>query len=116
MTWPPPRDQRRSVTYDDVVYAPGSQFRVVREGARLSGWQPMGIGNAQRGWARDLHVGDVIVCAGFGPGWGSDPGFGIEFTDPERGLVEFWPVTGGVFAYRPAPGYLVPVNEGAPDA
>lgn len=110
MPWPPDRNIRRAVTVDGMVYEPGQSYRVIREGAYLSGWQQSTQGNYQTGWRRDLAVGDVIVCAGFGAGWGSDPGFGVEFRDPEVGLVEFQPLIGGPFNYRPEPGYLEVVD------
>jgi len=94
-----------------VEYAVGALFRVTQEGAKLSGWTPRQ--GYHQGWGQDLHVGDVIECTGFGPGWGSDPGYGVEWTSPEAKAVHasavmFRPYVGGAWAYRPAPGYLVP--------
>jgi len=108
----------RPVIYDDVLYEPGAKFRIVREGAHLSGLTPIrGMSSSYRGWRQDLHVGDVIECAGFGPGWGSDPGYGIGwFSEQARedhaSFVEFYPEVGGAFAYRPAPGFLEPLPPG----
>jgi hypothetical protein len=95
--------------YDGLTYAPGAKFRVIKEGARLTGWQPAGP-SSHRGWRQDLHIGDVIECTGVGPGWGSDPGFGVEFKVPGVNSVDFQPSVGGIWNYRPAPGYLEPVE------
>jgi hypothetical protein len=109
------RTGRTTVTYDGVAYAPGRRFRVAREGLRLSGMVPSGP-SAWSGWAQELHPGDIVTCTGYGPGWGSDPGYGVEFaTEQSRsahaGGCEIRPSVGGVFAYRPPPGALVPVRS-----
>jgi hypothetical protein len=60
--------------------------------------------------------GDVIECTGFGAGWGSDPGFGVEWTTERSradgaGYLELHPSVGGAFAYHPAPGLLRRIEE-----
>lgn len=105
--WPPDRSDRRSINLDGIDWDPGKKFRVVVEGCQLSGWQPFEQG-AFSGWSRRLQVGEVIECAGYGAGFGSDPGFGVEFHDPEVGLAEFHPTIGGILNYRPEPGCLEP--------
>jgi hypothetical protein len=109
MNWPPPRERRAEQVLDGVTWAPDQEYRVVKEGAYLTGWKSSGT-SSWGSWRRDLEVGEVIVCAGFGAGFGSDPGFGVEFRDPEVGLTEFHPWVGGAFNYRPEPGYLEPVE------
>jgi hypothetical protein len=90
----------------------GAQFRVVQEGAYLSGWKRHpNISGAFRGWQQDLRIGDVINCLGVGAGFGSDPGYGVHWHVPGVNSVEFNPSTGSAFSYEPAPGYLVPVDE-----
>jgi hypothetical protein len=106
---------RRTVTYDNVEYAPEAQFRVVAEGARLSGWVTAGRG-ASQGWGQKLEVGDIITCTGLGAGMGGDPGYGVEFTsdaakEARAFHVDFRPQVGGIWNSRPAPGYLEPVAE-----
>jgi hypothetical protein len=106
---------RQTTTLDGVEYAPGGKFRVVKEGARLSGWTPMAP-SAWSGWSQVLHVGDVIECRGFGPGFGSDPGYGVEWTSEQAreahaGSCDFWPSVGGMWSYHPAAGFLEPVDE-----
>jgi hypothetical protein len=50
-----------------------------------------------------------------GEGMGSDPGFGVEFTT-EQSLAarashcDIYPFVGGLWAYRPPPGYLEPLE------
>lgn len=101
---------RSARTFDDVEYAPEGKFKVVGHGAWLTGLEPIGQ-MAWKGWRRDLVVGEVIVCTGFGAGWGSDPGYGIEFLDPGGAMhVEVHPQAGGMWAYRPAPGILEPTE------
>lgn len=106
---------RRAVTYDGVTYAPGRQFRVTRRGVKLTGMTPDGPG-AFRGWGQDLNPGDVVTCTGFGPGWGSDPGYGVGFTTPESlaahaGHCEIHPMAGGMWGFRPHPLVLEPVDD-----
>lgn len=98
-----------------VRYAPGAKFRVIAEGARLSGWKPYAP-SAFQGWSQTLHVGDVIECTGYGAGFGSDPGYGVEWTSEQAradhaSSVDFRPQIGGAWAYRPGPGFLEPVKE-----
>jgi hypothetical protein len=90
------------------VYMPGKKFRVIKEGARLTGWERKH--GYFKGWARDLEVGEVVESLGYGPGIGSDPGYGIHFKVPDMSFVEFSPSQGGVFNYHPLDGYLEPVN------
>lgn len=45
------------------MYEAGKKYRVTREGARLTGMQPIAP-YVQQGWSRDLHIGDVLTCAG----------------------------------------------------
>jgi len=102
---------RNAHTIEGVTYAPGARFRVVKEGARLSGWVP--IRGGSRGWRQDLHVGDVIECTGFGRGMGSDPGYGVEFVSEESKAagafhVDFFPAAGGIWSYHPAEGFIEP--------
>lgn len=94
-------------TFDGIEYAPGGRFRVIREGARLTWWNSDGTGDD-----RELKVGEVIQCAGYGPGWGSDPGYGIHFYNPARvEPCEFRPSTFSPVSSRPLPGYLEPVTD-----
>jgi hypothetical protein len=110
---------RREVTYDGVSFAPGARFRVVGAGAYLDGLQPFGShAGAWSGWKQELHVGDIITCTGFGPGFGSDPGYGVEFTTEKAKAdnaihCDFRPMTGGMWNYHPFPGYLIPVPDRA---
>lgn len=101
---------RASTIIDGVEYAPGKRFRVTREGARLVGMVSTRPFSAQ-GWSQALPVGTVITCTGFGPGWGSDPGFGVGWTSGEAARssafsLEFRPGAGGIWNQHPAPGYL----------
>lgn len=101
--------RRQTRELDGTTYAPGARFRVIKAGARLHGWTP--VRGGANGWSQELAVGDVITCTGFGPGMGSDPGHGVEFTSDAVTAdgafhVDFFPQVGGIWAYRPAPGYL----------
>lgn len=97
------RDAR---TFDGIEYAPGRKFRVIAEGATMSGWAPTRHAGAFDMTRRDLAVGEIVECRGFGPGWGSDPGYGIEFVGGE-----IRPAVGGIWSYRPQPGLLEPVDD-----
>lgn len=107
---------RTAVNYDGLEYAPGAMFRVTGTGAYLSGMKPYeGHASTWEGWKQPLSVGDVITCTGHGPGFGADPGYGVEFTTQKAQMVgavhcEFHPQVGGMWAYHPFPGYLVPVR------
>jgi hypothetical protein len=105
---------RREFVQDGIRYAPEVKFRVVKEGLRLNGMTP--IVGGMSGWSQTLKVGDVLTCTGFGPGWGGDPGYGVEFTTEESiaaraSHCDLWPSTGGPFGYRPKPGYLEPLDS-----
>ena len=105
---------RTARTLDGIEYAPGAQFRVIKEGTRLIGMVPIAP-HTQQGWGQALKSGDIVTCTGFGPGWGSDPGYGVEFTTPESitahaGSCQLIPSTGGMWAERPAPGILEPAS------
>lgn len=106
-----PRTER---TLDGLRYAPGTRFRITKEGARLHGFTPSGPSSFD-GWTQQLHIGDVLTCTGFGPGWGGDPGYGIEFST-ERSRADgalhcdVSPRRGGVWNYRPDPSFLQAVD------
>ncbi len=105
---------RSTRTFGGVEYAPGSQFIVTGAGVRLSGYTA--IRGGSRGWGQELKPGDRVTCRGAGYGAGADPGYGIEFTTPEAEAAgafhcEIWPSAGGPFAFRPAPGTLMPADS-----
>jgi hypothetical protein len=106
---------RRAVTHDGVHYAPGWRFLVVAEGLRISGMVYEGR-SSWGGWGQKLHAGDVLTCTGSGPGFGMDPGIGVEWTTPasiaaRASHCDLSPQLGGPFAYRPRPGFLAPVLD-----
>lgn len=94
-------------------YVAGARFRVIKEGARLSGMKPM-PGYFQ-GWGVDLHVGDVIETTDWGAGWGSDPGYGIHVKVPGINFAEFRP-SGSTYwmIYWPDRSYLEQVANDTP--
>ena len=89
-------------------FAAGKKFRVIREGARLHGWTHHP--GYHTGTAIDLKVGDVIESLGYGPGIGSDPGYGIHWKG-DAAYLQFSPSTGGAWAYHPAEGWVEEVVE-----
>lgn len=93
-------------------YPAGSRHRVLRDGARLTGLVPKP--GYQQGWSCHLAAGDVIEAAGYGPGWGSDPGYGIHFRVPGVNFAEFQPSQGGAFNFGPADGWLEAVADDTP--
>jgi len=105
------------VTYDGTLFSVGRQFRVVGVGAYLTGMAPLrDMPGVWEGWRQNLQVGDIIICTGFGAGFGSDPGYGVEWTTEKARHdgafnLEFRPTTGGMWSYHPFPGYLVPVPD-----
>jgi hypothetical protein len=107
---------RRTVTYDGVEYRPGRRFRVVAE-ATLDGLvHSPDHRSAWDGWRQQLKPGDILTCTGFGAGWDSDPGFGVEFTSAqseEAGAVhcDVNPMICVPFGYRPRPGILEPADS-----
>lgn len=100
---------RRAVTYDGVTYVPGARYQVIVPGLSLVGWVPVRHGH--QGWRHDLEVGDVIECTGWGPGMGSDPGYGVEFTIPGAAHVAIRPGMGSIWDYRPPADSLQPTND-----
>lgn len=94
-------------------YPQGAKFRVIAEGAYLTGYAPLQgttCPGALVSWRQNLAVGDVIECRGYGPDWGSDPGYGIHWVHPEASHVMFHPYEGGIFNFHPKPGYLERVD------
>jgi len=105
---------RSTASYDGITYAPGTRFRVVREGLTLHGLTAEA--SAYRGWSQKLSPGDVLTCTGYGPGWGGDPGYGIEFTTSESiaaGAIncDVMPSVGGRYAFRPPAGSVEPEEK-----
>jgi hypothetical protein len=108
--------ERRAATFDGVTYAPGTRFRAIRAGVTLDGMVPERGGYG--GWRQQLQPGDVVTCTGYGPGWGGDPGYGVEFTSTESEAArachcEIRPMAGGVFDYHPAAGLIEPIDDEA---
>lgn len=95
------------------LYVEGASFRVVKEGARLEGLVTFGA-SAWGGWSRPLRVGEVLLCRGWLPGWGSDSIPHVQFTGkdvpPNADWVHVWPMSG---LWRPYPleGYLEKVED-----
>lgn len=108
---------RTAQVYDGTPYVPGALYEV-QQACRLSGWVPARGGH--NGWAQRLTPGDVVECRGYGPGFGSDPGYGIEWVSEQSRAVhasacDIWPQVGGAFAYRPRPGLVaVLLNQSCP--
>jgi hypothetical protein len=105
---------RRAVLFDGVEFVPGKRFRVVREGCSLHGMVPKD--GYRQGWKQALHVGDIIECTGYGRGWGSDPGYGVEWCSEKSKAahaqnVDFYPEIGIPFLCHPRPGFIEPVTE-----
>lgn len=102
---------RTTVTYDGMEFAPGAQFIVIKP-CLLHGMTTTGP-SAWSYWSQDLAPGDVVTCLGHGMGWGSDPGFGVEFTSPESEAAsaahcEISPSAGTQWSLHPVAGLLVP--------
>jgi len=95
-------------------YEAGRKYRVIKEGARLTGLQPVSP-NCQQGWRKDLHVGDVLTCAG--KSWTMGDGVPALKWKGEAGewLANdclFHPVQGGMWSGQvPAEGYLEEVPD-----
>lgn len=83
----------------------GRKFRVVKPDARLTGWTP--VQGGQRGWGKDLNVGDVIVSLGVTYSGGGD-GIMCPHFESEVGPTLFNPSSWGM----PLPDYLVEVPNG----
>jgi hypothetical protein len=89
------------------LYPAGARFRVVHD-ANIDGMRPIGP-NAHTGWRKRLIPGDVLTCDGYGPGFGSDPGYGVHWcacNGEPCVMGEFYPSAGGPFAYQPKPGFV----------
>jgi hypothetical protein len=106
---------RSAATFDGTDYAPGRKFRVARDGLTLTGYTPV-RGGAQE-WRQALQVGDILTCTGYGPGFGGDPGYGVEFTSEQSEAARAFhcdisPMNGGPFGCRPPVGSLEPADAG----
>lgn len=95
------------------IWTPGSQWRVVQEGARLSGMVNKGAWH--QGWGRVLAVGEVVTCEGFKMGWGSDAIAEVMFSTPDSiearaAFVNINPQA-GMWRAWPMDGYLERIEE-----
>ena len=111
-----PGGPRRAISLDGVTYAPGERFRVIAEGAVLDGLVP--ARGSYKSWRQQLRPGDILTCTGYGPGFGGDPGYGVEFTSAGSEAAgafhcQVRPVAGGALDYRPARGLLQPDEAAA---
>lgn len=93
-------------------YRKGRKFRVIKNGARLTGLKPSGPW-AQIGWGRILREGDVLTCAGESMTFGDGVPV-IKWLD-ENGQwmandCEFSPSIGSLWFSRPDPSYLEPID------
>lgn len=66
-------------------------------------------------WKQQLRPGEELTCTGWGLGFGSDPGYGVEFTSAESEAARainchINPMVGGIADYRPASGVLTSVD------
>lgn len=90
-------------------YESGKKYRVIKEGARLSGMKPTAP-YCQTGWRQDLHVGDVLTCAGRSMTSGDGvPALKWKDADGEWLANDclFHPVQGGMWSGQvPVDGYL----------
>lgn len=90
------------------LYVADRKFVVIREGARLEGILQHGD-KFWSGWARKLHLGEVITCEGWKPGMDTQmEGVNwIPSRQPEGNLLwcQVWPIN-GLFTPWPLPGYL----------
>jgi hypothetical protein len=92
-----------------MKYEKGKKYRVVRAGARLSGYRPTAP-YCQEGWSRSLEVGEVITCAGDSMTFG-DGVPAIKWLDANGKWIAndclFHPVKGGMWGGQvPADGFL----------
>lgn len=95
-------------------YEKGRRYRVVRAGARLRGMQPAGRG-CQRGWRKDLAVGEILTCSGTSMTFG-DGVPALKWADEDGKWLAndciFDPVAGGMWSgQKPVEGYLELVEE-----
>ncbi|WP_306150708.1 hypothetical protein [Roseovarius sp. MMSF_3281] len=97
------------------IFKAGQQWRVIKQGARLSGMQPAGY-CAQQGWSMALEVGTVLTCAGVSMSFGDGVPL-VKWLDAEgKHLANdctFHPSNGAMWWNAPAPGWLVPYSDDA---
>ena len=91
------------------------RYRVVKDGARLFGWQPAGP-YAMNGWGKALSVGDVITCLGHKMGSGSDDVPEYRWGDEHGNHLAidctFKPEQGpNIWMLEPADGFLELVED-----
>lgn len=94
-------------------YLAGRKYRVIKEGAQLTGMQPAGP-NCQQGWSQKLQVGDVLTYAGQSMTFG-DGVPAMKWKDAAGQWIAndclFRPAQGGMWGGQvPEDGYLEPVD------
>lgn len=91
----------------------GDKYQVVREGCYLRGMRPIGPG-VETLWRRDLHLGDVITCAGVAMTAGDGVPI-VKWLDEDGTVLandcEFQPDDGRAWGSMPTAGYLVKVTS-----
>jgi hypothetical protein len=98
-----------ALTYPDFEH--GRKFRVIKEGAGLTGMKP--ITGGYQGWGMKIAVGTVLTCAG--RAWTFGDGVPvIKWLDENGKFIaadcEFVPSTGGMWSRCPDVAYLEAVE------
>jgi hypothetical protein len=99
-----------------MKYEQGKKYRVIKEGARLSGMRPVAP-YVQQGWGLTLPVGMVITCEGMSMTRG-DGVLALKWSDAQGQYLAsdclFSPVKGDIIwgGQLPADGFLEEVAEG----
>lgn len=106
----------RTMMRQIVQYEQGKKYRVIKEGARLSGMRPVAP-YCQEGWGMELAVGAVLTCDGTSMTFG-DGVPALKWKDADGNWLAndclFRPIKGDAMwgGQLPADGYLEPEEEG----
>lgn len=97
-----------------MKYEKGRKYRVVKPGAKLSGYKPTAP-YVQEGWSKRLEVGEILTCAGSNMTMG-DGVPALKWNDEHGKWIAndclFRPVKGGMWGGQvPEDGFLEELPE-----
>lgn len=101
-------DEVKEVVAAPVTFTKGKRYRVIKNGARITGMVSLGYG-AFTGFSCKLPIGTIITCSGSSMSFGDGVPL-VKWTDEKGNFIcndaEFSPSVGGMWNRQPDSSYL----------